>query len=189
MGFFDFLNRWAEDAKVNAQRKKLESENRNKARKEEHDRQRLVAAFEFEKPQLLRIISESVEIIKNTKNFKTALSRFDLVRNHFGRLLALDPSGSPLHISVVQWVSPREVTTHSEIMVCMETAKKNYTREFFKQKANSELLKADGLSDGKLKKAQLKKALKAALDGLVYLPNDDEMKNFVLTIEAKVVGA
>ena len=59
MGFFDILDKWAENAK------------------KENERLRQIAAYEFEKPQLLRIISESVEIIEATKNLKTAIGRFD----------------------------------------------------------------------------------------------------------------
>ena len=112
--------------------------------------------------------------------------RFDLIRNNYGRLLARDPSGSSLSISVGEWVPQQEVTTHAEIMQCLEQAKKGYALKFFKSKIEVELLKAECLSDKKLKKAQLKKALKAALDGLVYLPKDIEIKGLIATIETQV---
>lgn len=170
MGFFSFLEKWAENAA------------------KENEKQRQVAAYEFEKPQLLRIISESIELIENTKNLKTALGRFDLVRNNYGRLLARDPSGSVLQISVGKWIVSREVATHTEIMQCMEMAKKDYIRDFFKEKIDTELLKAKCLSDKKLKKAQLKKALKSALDGLAHLPKDVELKELLARIEGQITS-
>lgn len=188
MGFFDFLDKWAEKAREDAAKRKLEVDKRKTAREEEFYRQKLIASYEFEKPDLLRIISESVKIIETTKNLKTALGWFDLIRNNYGRLLARNPNSSSVNISAGKWIAPQEVTTHAEIMICMETAKKDYTRDFFKVKIDAELLKAESLSDKKLKKAQLKKALKAALDGLVYLPNEGEIKGLIATIEAQVAS-
>lgn len=145
-----------------------------------------ISSYDVEAPDLKRIITESVVIIDRTKTLKVALGRFDTIRNNYGRLLSLDPANSSIEISIGKWVPRQTVTSLSEIMACTEGAKKDYAREFFTAKVDSELLKADGLTDRKLKLAQLKKALKAALAGKEHLPKDPHIYNLVAEIESQI---
>lgn len=188
MGLFSFLDRWAEEAKVNAEKRKLEAIKIKEKRDDEVYSQRLAESYELDKPQLLRIIAESISIIENTKNLKTALGRFDTLRHMYGRLLFRNPERTPIDILIGKWVTSHDITTHVEIIENVERAKNDYIREFFKTRVHMELLKADSLLDVKLKKSQLKKAMKAALDGLVYLPTDAEIKKLITTIETQITA-
>lgn len=148
-----------------------------------HKRKR---AYDFESPDLKRIIAESIVIIDRTKTLKVALGRFDTIRNNYGRLLALYPDKSSIELSIGKWVPLQTVTSLSEIMRCTEGAKKDYAREFFTVKVQSELIKADSLTDRKLKTTQLKKALKAALAGKEHLPKDPYINNLITEVESQI---
>lgn len=149
-------------------------------------RSKYISSYDLEAPDLKRIIAESVAIIDRTKTLKVALGRFDTIRNNYGRLLTLDPSKSSIEISIGKWVPRQKVTTLSEIMIRTEGAKKDYAREFFTAKVGFELSKVDSLTDRKLKLAQLKKALKAALAGKEHLPKDPYINNLVVEVESQI---
>lgn len=188
MGLFSFLDRWAEEAKISAEKRKFEAGKIKEARDEEMYSQKLLESYKLDRPQLLRIISESISIIENTKNLKTALGRFDTLRHMYGRLLFRNPERTPIDILIGKWVTSHDITTHVEIIESVERAKNDYIREFFKIRVHVELMKADSLLDVKLKKSQLKKAMKTAMDGLVYLPTDVEIKKLITTIETQVTA-
>ena len=178
MGFFDFMNDWAEKTRKNSELQKQKAELNKK-----------VAIYEFEKPQLQKINAESAQIIENTKDLKVAMGRFDTIRNNCGRLLTLNPHGTPVPISIGKWVTNSEAATYQEIMVHIEKAKRAYTQSFYTNKINAEILKADHLTDTKLKKTQLRKALKAALDSSVKLPKDPVVQGLIVEIEGKLTKA
>ncbi|MDZ4185775.1 MAG: hypothetical protein U1D97_12440 [Desulfuromonadales bacterium] len=157
-----------------------------KAGAKDRIKRKRISSYDLESPDLKRIIAESVAIIDRTKTLKVALGRFNTIRNSYGRLLAIDPDKSSIEISIGKWVPLQTVTYLSEIMACTEKAKKEYACEFFTAKVNSELLKVEGLTDHKLKLAQLKKALKAALAGKEHLPKDPYINNLVAEVESQI---
>jgi len=51
----------------------------------------------------------------------------------------------------------------------------------------NEKMKADALTEKKLKKQQMKKALKVALDSLDFLPESNALKGKISEIESEVI--
>lgn len=140
--------------------------------------------FAVEGDRLQQIIHESIKIVVETKNIKTALSRLDTIRDCLSRLLEIIPSGE-VSIKIPNLIPYQKITDQAEFSL-FTAAKDNYVRKFYNDKINLELLKADSLSDNKLKATQFKKALKVALNALDYLPNDSALRTTISDIESRI---
>lgn len=145
-----------------------------------HDEQSQLV-FSIEKPQRERIINESLEIISKTKNVDTAISRFDTIKENMQRLMDIAPLGQNLTITI----HDTAFKVPSDLLL-IDKFKTDWVRSFFLTKIDGEIKKANMLSDIKLQKAQLKKALNAALKSFDYMPNDGEFKGLVSKIENRL---
>ena len=138
--------------------------------------------FEFESKRLINIIAESMDIINNTKNINTAISRFDTIKEMVNRLRDIKPASSNLSLKMDGYDLLLADGNNS-----IDIIKNKWMVNFYSFKINSELEKAELLSDKKLKLSQYKKALKIALDSISYLSDSSEIKPMINDIETKIV--
>lgn len=142
-------------------------------------------AFQCEGPRIAEIIADCVAIIDRTKNLDVALGRFDTLREQYLRLFEITPSNEVIPIIVPGWINRSNITCIEDLS-CIDDAKIAYTRDFHNKKIDLELLKAQSLTDKKLKTSQLKKAMKAALDALTNFPDDGKLRVRISEIETQI---
>jgi len=151
---------------------------KNNPQKEKED------LFKFESQRLIQIVTDSMDIINNTKNVNTAIGRFDTISQMVRRLSEIKPATSDFKLKL----EGNDLLASNGIEF-IEDFKGKWILNFFTIKINTELDKADLLSDKKLKVSQLKKALKIALDSISYLPDSAAIRPIIVDIELKITQA
>lgn len=146
------------------------------------------AVYNFEYPQLEKIIKESTDIILNTKKIDTAVTRFKTIQECYSRILSIVPDDIAIYVEIGEWAPFTEISTQDALDIHITSGITNYIRDHFKNRISEECIKAECLTDEKLKNEQYKKALRIALQGITHIPNDQYMKEIVLSIESKIVA-
>lgn len=138
--------------------------------------------FSMLAPQAQRIIDESLEIINRTKNVETGIGRFDTIKEHTRRLLELAPAEGTVSLEV----NGRALRTLGDLHL-LDEAKENWLDDFFKERVETAIRQADLLTDPKLQKAQIKKALSLALKAFEFLPANPRVRERVSEIESRLL--
>jgi len=136
-------------------------------------------------PQVKRIIEESLQIINSTKNIKTGIGRFETIKTMLQRLLNEIPSGEVEKYLPVFSLNNQKVTSYDDLKL-IDDAKNKWIKEMVFENIERERKKADVLTDKKLKNQQLKKALKEALNGIEFIPDDVYLKTKITEIESEI---
>ncbi len=137
--------------------------------------------FSVEYPQLQRIINESLEIINRTKNVDTAISRFDVIKADMQRILEI----MPISVNLSMQIQNNNIHSLADLDY-VDKAKTEWIKNFFKDKIDIEIQKANLLSNSKLRSTQLKKVLNITLKAIDYIPNDEDIKNIIINIENRL---
>lgn len=188
-----FENKPSEDTTNEPQNKQLDNPNVNIADEVQNPsttipNQKLPAdingiTFDFELPQHERIMKESLDIINQTKNVDTAISRFQVIKTSISRLFEIKPPGRNLSVEI----RGKIINTTDTISV-IDNVKTEFVRNYFVDKIANETKKADGVSDLKTKKKQYKKALNIAHKSLEYIENDEVILGHIQSIENLIAG-
>lgn len=146
---------------------------------------KLTESIKFMIPQVQRIINDSMRIINSTKKVDTGISRWDLIKKILGDLLGQIPQGETEKFLKNFSINGHDIKTINDLDV-IDQEKSKWLRDFLFEEIKKEEIKADALSSDKLKKKQLNKALEKALAALDYLPNDQDLKKKISSLESGI---
>lgn len=135
------------------------------------------AAFDLEAPRLIQIIQESIQIITKTKNPKTAMGRYDTIKQMSKRLFEILPQGKKINYEI----NGRPIRDINDLYIIAEE-KAKWLEEQKVGGAKEETLKAAALSqwvkvfnkaieDGHISEEELMEL--EALEERLVLTNDD----------------
>lgn len=134
--------------------------------------------------RLKQIIEESVEIINNTKSIKTAIGRFDTIKIMLERVFLI-PNIENI-ISELK-IGDKEIKTKEDI-VFIDQARQKWIQDYFESRIQTELDKANALSNSKMRKKLFNKALNIALEALEYDKDNPETKKRITNIEQMITS-
>ena len=141
-------------------------------------------------PQVKRILEESLRIINSTENIKTGISRFETIETLIRQLFDEIPEGEIekylKEFSMKISVNDHDIKSCNDLKI-VDDAKNQWVEKMVFDQIENEKMKADALTEKKLKKQQMKKALKVALDSLDFLPESNALKGKISEIESEVI--
>ena len=141
-------------------------------------------------PQVKRILEESLRIINSTENIKTGISRFETIKTLIRQLFDEIPEGEIekylKEFSMKISVNDQDIKSYNDLKI-VDDAKNQWVEKMVFDQIENEEMKADALTEKKLKKQQMKKALKVALDSLNFLPENNALKGKISEIESEVI--
>ena len=141
-------------------------------------------------PQVKRILEESLRIINSTENIKTGISRFETIKTLIRQLFNEIPEGEIekylKEFSMKISVNDQDIKSYNDLKI-VDDAKNQWVEKMVFDQIENEKMKADALTEKKLKKQQMKKALKVALDSLDFLPESNALKGKISEIESEVI--
>lgn len=138
--------------------------------------------FKFIHPRSKQILEESVAIINKTKNVETAITRFDTIKKVLSDLLEIVPKSRYFSFTIGDVIFKK-----MEDIEKLENVKIQWLKEFFKNKTEIEIKKAEMINSPKLKVTQYKKALNQALKAFDYIPEDEYFKEIVIWLDLQIV--
>ena len=141
-------------------------------------------------PQVKRILEESLRIINSTENIKTGISRFETIKTLIRQLFNEIPEGEIekylKEFSMKISVNDQDIKSYNDLKI-VDDAKNQWVEKMVFDQIENEEMKADALTEKKLKKQQMKKALKVALDSLNFLPENNALKGKISEIESEII--
>ena len=141
-------------------------------------------------PQVKRILEDSLRIINSTENIKTGISRFETIKTLIRQLFNEIPEGEIekylKEFSMKISVNDQDIKSYNDLKI-VDDAKNQWVEKMVFDQIENEKMKADALTEKKLKKQQMKKALKVALDSLDFLPENNALKGKISEIESEII--
>jgi len=141
-------------------------------------------------PQVKRILEDSLRVINSTENIKTGISRFETIKTLIRQLFNEIPEGEIekylKEFSMKISVNDQDIKSYNDLKI-VDDAKNQWVEKMVFDQIENEKMKADALTEKKLKKQQMKKALKVALDSLNFLPENNALKGKISEIESEVI--
>lgn len=138
--------------------------------------------IKFLVPQVQRIVNESLQIINSTENIKTGISRFEIIKTVLKELIDTIPEGEVEKYMTEFHINNQNIKSYDDLKI-IDNIKNQWLEKIVFSQIESETRKADILTDKKLKKQQMKKALKVALENLDFLPENKMLKTKIADIE------
>lgn len=187
MGILDRLTTWAEGVEKQArkqQKKQIGSPESAEDRKSLEQE----TIYREKAPRIKQIISESVSLIKKTKDIEVALLRFETLREMYQSLLLILPECKEVKAEIPGLVGDRRLFRDSDIDMHVDKGKQAFVTSFFRAKISEEVFKALTCPTEKTRLSQLKKASKTASVGLEHKPDDEELKNIIMSLEVLSTG-
>jgi len=141
-------------------------------------------------PQVKRILEDSLRVINSTENIKTGISRFETIKTLIRQLFNEIPEGEIekylKEFSMKISVNDQDIKSYNDLKI-VDDAKNQWVEKMVFDQIENEEMKADALTEKKLKKQQMKKALKVALDSLNFLPENNALKGKISEIESEII--
>ncbi|MFA5354769.1 MAG: hypothetical protein WC291_11115 [Thermodesulfovibrionales bacterium] len=125
--------------------------------------------------EVRRAVEAELAVINRTKDAETAIRGFAAIRSHLARLSGFTRTEilASITIGEKEICSDLELNDLSGSLAELE---KEWMRGFFTEKTDTLLAQAEATTDAVLKVELAREALRSALKGLEYLPDDEALK-------------
>lgn len=137
--------------------------------------------------EVQRYIEQELQVLNNTKDPETGIRCFAAIRKGLSRLSEEIPLNSRITMQLGQKEFCREVAVGGgESAVSFKKLEHDWLRDLFIEKSDMLLKQAEETADLVVKTELVRKALRTALQGLEYLPHDEQLRHTAETAELRL---
>ena len=150
---------------------------RRNARRLKNEKLRHNIYFGTQYPEMQRAIDEAVGVISNTKDIETGIKSFASVRSYLKKMASISPERLRINLFLNGREAGREIEIGStEADDSLRSLEKDWIRATSLENIGALMKQSEAISDPLMNVELMREALRAALKGLEYLPEDETLK-------------